>query len=362
MKVLHVITCIADSGGAEKLMEDLLPGLKREGVDVSCLVFNGFDSNNRQTLENAGVKVYELSHNTHYYHPMRLIKLIPYLRRYDIVHVHNTPAVVFTALASILSFGDSQLVETVHSTEARLRHIKGLRIFDKWIQNRYKTIICCSSMAASCLKEYIPNHPHIVTINNGVNLSKFVYALPNEDIHGSGMKSIVMVAWFRKEKQHKTLIKSLLFLSKQFHVFLVGDGETKNDCIQYAEELGVKERVHFLGLRTDVPSILKAADYIVLASHYEGLSLSSVEGMAVGKPFIASDVPGLREVVGGAGLLFQEENSEELAAKILELDKNPTLYHEVADRCYHRAMQYDISSMIKGYKDVYDQLMGAERI
>ena len=124
----------------------------------------------------------------------------------------------------------------------------------------------------------------------------------------------------------------------------------------------MKERVHFLGLRTDVPSVLKAADYIVLASHYEGLSLSSVEGMAAGKPFIASDVPGLREVVGGAGLLFQEENAEELAEKILELDNNQTLYHEVADRCHQRAMQYDISSMIKGYKKVYDQLMGAERI
>ena len=354
MKVLHVITCIADSGGAEKLMEDLLPGLKREGVDVSCLVFNGFDSNNRQTLENAGIKVYELSHNTHYYHPVRLIKLIPYLRKYDIVHAHNTPAVVFTALANL--FCKVKLVMTVHNTDGRLRHYWIGRLFDKWIHSQYEAIICCSKAAEINLRSYFSRCPFVVTINNGVSLDKFVNAMPSASMKDDHVKSLVMVAWFRKQKDHKTLIKSLLSLPGIYHAYLVGDGETKNDCIQYAEELGVKERVHFLGLRTDVPSILKAADYIVLASHYEGLSLSSVEGMAAGKPFIASDVLGLREVVGGAGLLFQEENAEELAEKILELDNNPTLYHEVADRCHQRAMQYDISSMIKGYKGVYDKL------
>ena len=109
-----------------------------------------------------------------------------------------------------------------------------------------------------------------------------------------------------------------------------------------------------MGLRTDVPSILKSADYIVLSSHYEGLSLSSVEGMAAGRPFIASDVNGLREIVGGAGLLFPDGNAEQLANCIMELDKNPLLYQEISRRCHQRAMQYDISTMIQGYKKIYN--------
>ena len=77
MKILHIITSIADSGGSEKLMEELLPGLKREGFNVSCLVFNGFDSNNRKVLEKEGIQIYELSHHNRYYnyflnHPLKI--------------------------------------------------------------------------------------------------------------------------------------------------------------------------------------------------------------------------------------------------------------------------------------------------
>ena len=58
-------------------------------------------------------------------------------------------------------------------------------------------------------------------------------------------------------------------------------------------ELNVSDRVHFLGVRTDVPTLLKAADIVVMSSHFEGLSLSNIEGMAAGKPFVASDVDGI---------------------------------------------------------------------
>lgn len=354
MKILHCITCIDDAGGAEKLMEDLLPGLKKEGCDVSCLVFYGFESKNRKVLENAGVKIYELSHNRHYYNPTKILKIIPFVRKFDIVHTHNTPAVMLTAIANL--FGKARLVMTVHNTDGKLRHLWGIRNFDKWIHFRYQTVICCSKAAEVNLRKYIPNHPNILTVSNGVKLSKFTNAVPHKDFQSDEIKRIVMVAWFREQKNHKNLIESLAFLPENFHVFFIGNGETKQECQDLSVTLGLKERVHFLGLRTDVPEILKAADYIVLASHYEGLSLSSVEGMSVGKPFLASDVNGLREIVGGAGILFPDGDAKKLADSILELDQHPDLYQEVAEKCYQRAMQYDISSMVKGYKEVYEKL------
>lgn len=356
MKILHVITCIDDAGGAEKLMEDLLPGLKKEGCDVSCLVFYGFDSKNRRTLEASGVKIYELSRNNHYYSPIKILKLIPYVRQFDIVHTHNTPAVIFTAIANLM--GKAKLVMTVHNTDGKLRHIWGLKMFDKWIHSRYHAIICCSEAAEKNLRPYIPNHPNIRYVSNGVKLSKFVQAEPSVDgiMSNHDTKKIVMVAWFRKQKNHQVLIDALRYLPSEFEVFFVGNGETKDECIKKSEELGLNSRIHFLGMRSDVPNILKASDYIVLSSHYEGLSLSSIEGMAVGKPFIASDVNGLHEIVGGAGVLFPDGNAKALANSILELDHNPVLYQETAKKCYERAMLYDISSMVKGYKEVYDKL------
>lgn len=355
MKILHIITCIDDAGGAEKLMEDLLPGLKREGCDVSCLVFYGFDSKNRKTLEKEGVKVYELSRNKHYYNPIKIVKLIPYIWKYDIIHTHNTPAVIFTALANI--FGRSKLVTTIHSTGGRMRENKALRIFERWILNRYSTIICCSKAAEISLIKDICPKARIITINNGIKLEKLKNAKPLNDIKNDCIKNIIMVAWFREPKMHKTVIDAMCRLAPFFHLYFVGAGEKMKECIEYAKKNGVIDRVHFMGLRTDVPSILKAADYIVLSSHYEGLSLSSVEGMSVGKPFIASDVNGLREIVDGAGILFPDGDSERLANIIMELEENPKLYKDISNKCFERAMQYDISSMINGYKKVYMKLI-----
>lgn len=356
MKVLHCITCIDDAGGAEKLMEDLLPGLQQEGCEVDCVVLNGFDSKNRRSLEAKGIHVYALSHNAHYYHPMKTLKMIRYMRNYDIVHAHNTSATIHTALAGF--FGKAKRVMTEHNTELRLRHIWGLKQFDRWVHNRFDSIICCAPAVQESLEREVRlNGPKVLTVSNGVKLKKFIDAKPSEELERMDCKKVVMVAWFREQKQHKTVMEAIKLLPEEFHAFFVGEGELFEENKAYAKEIGMEGRVHFLGLRTDVPEILKAADYIVLSSHFEGLSLSSVEGMAAGKPFIASNVGGLREIVGGAGLLFEERNAEELAATILALNEDNQRYRKTAEKCRERAMKYDIAAMVKGYKKVYDELL-----
>ena len=77
----------------------------------------------------------------------------------------------------------------------------------------------------------------------------------------------------------------------------------------------------FLSVREDAISILKASDIVVMSSNFEGFGLAAVEGMAAGKPVIASDVEGLSNIVEGAGLLFEPHNEKDLAAKIRLLMK-----------------------------------------
>ena len=122
---------------------------------------------------------------------------------------------------------------------------------------------------------------------------------------------------------------------------------------QLVLSLGVSDRVRFLGLRTDIPNVLRAADVIVMSSHWEGLSLSNVEGMSAHKPFIASDVNGLREVTKGYGLLFPHEDAKALSEEITHLANDEAYYNEIAERCYKRALEFDISKMVVGYELVY---------
>ena len=106
-------------------------------------------------------------------------------------------------------------------------------------------------------------------------------------------------------------------------------------------------------MRSDVPSLLKAADIFVMSSHFEGFGLAAVEGMAAGKPVIASNVEGLNEVVEGAGLLFTPCDEKDLAVSILRLSQDSGYYKKVADACKERSRLFDIRRMAESYTLLY---------
>jgi glycosyltransferase involved in cell wall biosynthesis len=144
-----------------------------------------------------------------------------------------------------------------------------------------------------------------------------------------------------------------------YRLQIVGGGERENreQVKSICHGLGLDNRVDFMGVRQDIPEILENSDVIVLSSHWEGLSLSSIEGMASGRPFIASDVDGLREIVGGAGVLFPHGDDKELATQIQHLCEHPDEYQNVAQKCQERARQYDISVMADNYLKLYRDLL-----
>lgn len=356
MKILHVITSL-HTGGAEKLMVDLLPRLMERGHEVDLLLFDGIDTPFRRDVEAKGIKVYDLGIGGSVYSPLRLYKLIPYLKKYDMVHTHNTAPQLFAAVGSVLC--SVVLCTTEHNTSNRRRGWRWYAAVDRWMYNRYRKVICISQKAEDNLRKHLRHcKSDIITINNGVDIAKYANAETAEELEtlAPGSRKIIMVAAFRWEKDQDTLIKALGHLPDNFHLFLVGDGARRPELESLCKSEQVSRRVHFLGLRTDVPQLLHAADYVVMSSHFEGLSLSSVEGMSVGKPFLASDVDGLREVVSGAGVLFPHQDAETLADCIIKLKESPERYKTISDACYERAKLFDISTMAENYSNVYQIL------
>lgn len=353
MKILHVITSLR-TGGAEKLMVDLLPRLKAKGLEVDLLLFDGTDTPFRQEIESKGIKVFDLGVGGSVYSPLRLFKLLPFLKNYDIIHTHNTAPQLYGAIDSL--FRRVKLVTTEHGGSNRRRAIKGFRTIDKWMYRQYDNVICIAEKTKENLLNYLGvDLPGVVTINNGVDIARYANALPSKELEAiaPGSRKIIMVAGFRWEKDQDTLIKAVVELPDYFHLFLVGDGLRRPELESLAHRSGISDRVHFLGMRSNVDNLLHAADYIVMSSHFEGLSLSSVEGMSVGKPFLASDVDGLREVAQGAGVLFPHEDPKALAHEIIHLENSPELYQSISTSCYNRARQFDINEMVEKYFNIY---------
>ena len=123
-----------------------------------------------------------------------------------------------------------------------------------------------------------------------------------------------------------------------------------------AQYYNLSKRILFLSVREDAISILKASDIVVMSSNFEGFGLAAVEGMAAGKPVIASDVEGLSNIVEGAGLLFEPHNEKDLAAKIRLLMEDQLFYKSVSEKCKQRSEKYDVSAMGNRYNQLYQSL------
>lgn len=361
MRILYVISSLF-TGGAEVLVCNVVQRLRKEGYHVDLCVFNGEYTQQMRKLESnlPDIRIYKLGHS--FYNILYVLKLIRIIKGYDIIHTHLTSPQLFVAIANI--FQRKKLVTTEHSSNNKKRTSAWLRVIDRWMYSRYNSVICISEVAEKNLKDYlgsIQKMPQIQTINNGVDVEKINMAKPI-DRNSVGCDDnkfvIVMVAGLRPVKDHDTLIKAMTHLSKnRFELWIVGDGERRSVIEQEIEELHVGDRIKMLGLRNDVPSVLKAADVVVMSSHWEGLSLSNIEGMSAGKPFIASEVDGLREVTQGYGILFPHGDDKALAEIILKLESTPQLYKEVAQRCYDRAKEFDISVTVREYISIYKKLV-----
>lgn len=358
MKILHVITSLY-TGGAERLIVDLLPLLRDGGENqVELLLINGVETPFKQKVLESGVKVNHLQMTNDVYHPRVVARMRRFFNQedYDIIHTHNTASQLLVPVSRVLTSKTTKLVTTEHSSSNRRRSHWYLKPVDKWMYNRYDAIVCIADRAKGNLENYIGHRENILTINNGVDIKRFLR--PIKDISSQENFIVTMVAALRVEKDHSTLLKAMKILPQNYRLRIVGGGphvvadSVKEEC----HKLNLDDRVDFMGLRQDIPDILEQSDVNVLSSHWEGLSLSSVEGMASGRPFIASDVDGLRETVGGAGVLFTHGDATELANKIQHLCEHPDEYREVATQCQLKAQQYDISVTATKYLELYKRL------
>lgn len=349
VKVLQVIDNLR-LGGAQRVVEQLAPALRETGgmeIDVLGLARDSLVSR---------------------YNPAALWKIRRRIRREGIriVHSHLFPTQFWTALACAgLGAAKPRLVTTEHNSFNRRRKHPLLRPLDRWTYGRYDRIVCVSPLVRDNLIAWLApregDRSRFVVIGNGVDVEAFRTAVPYrpEELGlpgGPGIRLLCMASRFAEAKDHKTLVAALAALPGNVHLLLAGDGPLKEACVSFAESLGLGARVHFLGFRNDVARILKTADIVVLSSHWEGLSLAAIEGMASGRPFLASDVEGLAPMVEGAGLLFPEGDAAALAGAVRRLLDDPALYEEISDKCLRRAEKYGITEMVEQHRELYRTL------
>lgn len=147
----------------------------------------------------------------------------------------------------------------------------------------------------------------------------------------------------------------------EVHLVLVGSGPNEGKLRTLAQELGVNDRVHLLGWRSDIPRTLKALDIYVQPSISEGFGLAVVEACAAGLPVVAGRVGGIPEIIRDRldGLLVAPGDVQALADGIVEMLRDPAMARNLAANARARVFaEFSADTMVEAYERLYLSLLG----
>jgi glycosyltransferase involved in cell wall biosynthesis len=361
MRILYVITS-GDIGGAQKYVLDLakyFSGTIAVGKENPELIDKA-RHNNTSTIP-----LNHLKRNIHPWHDALAVwELFKVFKQEqpDIVHLNSSKAGFIGSLAAW--FAHIPIVYTAHGfvfNEPLAYPVKILWVLlEKFASLFRKKVICVSEAdRQSALRHHIANAQKLVTIHNGIEPINFLTKsearhklnLSDDKIH------IGSIANFYATKGIDILIDSVKALSidiqNKVQVLLIGDGPLKQQYKAQVHRLGLENTIIFLGNIPHAAAHLKAFDIFVLPSRKEGFPYVILEAMQARLPVIASQVGGVPEALGHAGLLVKSASPFALAAAISELITNDKLRNELGNLTVARSQKFTIQKMLQDTERVY---------
>lgn len=204
-------------------------------------------------------------------------------------------------------------------------------------------------------------------IYNGVDISRFspTSGRSYEDVSISSELVVGTVGRLDPIKNHvwmvraiATLLRELPELAGTLRVVIAGEGSERDRIQAQIDELGLSDTVRLLGMRDDVPNLMREMDVFVLPSINEGISNTLLEAMASGLPVIASDVGGNPELVRDSvtGYLVSPDNSQGFVEALKKYMQTPTLRKSHGEAARFRVVsEFSLQSMIAAYDELYDR-------
>jgi glycosyltransferase involved in cell wall biosynthesis len=170
------------------------------------------------------------------------------------------------------------------------------------------------------------------------------------------------VARLRPQKALDVLVDAFALVARSLpeaRLVIAGEGPCREELERQAAERGVRDSVHFLGMREDLDVVLRAVDVAAMSSHFEGAPLFGLECMAHGTPLVATDVGGLSELFenGRSAILVPPGDAPALASALEGLLREPTRRQALAEAARSEIDRYSIDSVTAEYEALYERLL-----
>lgn len=287
------------------------------------------------------------------------IKKILEENNFDIIHIHGCLAPLFPLY--VLKFSKTKNIITLHSY---FKNSWGYILFRPFLYPFFKKlhgIIAVSKAAKRATEKYFPGDYYIIP--NGVDINLFHPSVKPLEEYLNYYPRLLFVGRFEPRKGLKYLLQALPIIKKEFPNFLlliVGKGVLGYSYQEYLLP-EVKENVVFCGTALGkLPELYATCNIFVAPSiGAESFGIVLLEAMATGKPIVASDIPGYREILenGREGFLVKPCDYQEIAKKVIELAKNSEKIEEMGRLGREKALNYSWEKISYHIENFYYQII-----
>jgi glycosyltransferase involved in cell wall biosynthesis len=344
VRILHALGTM-DPGGVETWLMNVLRNIDRDRFQFHFCTFGSHPGLYAGEIEKLGGKVLRCPKGANPWSFARRFRRILREGNYDVVHSHVhlfSGAVLRWAKTEGVPIRIAHSHTTNDGRSDSLLRASYRKLMRSWIDCFATHGLAASKLAAANLfGEFWRADPRICVLHCGIDLQPFKDQVVREDVRrelGIPVNSMVVghVGRFVAAKNHRFLLEVAAEISKlrpDVHFLLVGDGPLRPEIEARAETMGFNGKMHFVGSRTDVPRLMRAAmDAFVFPSVWEGLPITLVEAQAAGLRCISSGA-----VTEEAGVLPQQvtqlslsKTPEEWAARALDALANARIPADLA--------------------------------
>jgi len=302
-----------------------------------------------------------------------IVELYAHIRngKYDIVHTHSSVAGVVGRVAAVLA-RVPVIVHHVHGWGLREDMSKILRTvylgLERFCARFTDRLIAVSRPTLQKGLAYrICQEDKFVLIYNGIPLENFQQQIDKEKIYSElGLdpecKIVGMIGRLDKQKNPLDFIRAAAMTAKDYpnvQFLIAGEGSLRPECERLIDELNLASKFFLLGYRNDINKILPILTFTVLSSLWEGLPVVFQESMVAGKPIIANNIDGARDVIinGETGYLVTPHRPREMADRMLDLLNNNELCHTMGINVKQSSERFSCERMFKEIESLYAELL-----
>lgn len=237
---------------------------------------------------------------------------------------------------------------------------------ERWMSNYTDALITINLEDYEIAKSFnLRNKGNVYYVPGvGIDLNKFNVKFNNKELIKNNYHFndnhfiLISVGRLDENKNNKTLIKAISLINdKNVQLIICGDGEKKQELITYSDELGIKDKVHFLGNCENMIEMYAIADVFVMASYREGLSRSIMEAMASGLPCIVSNIRGNRDLIKNEinGFLVSANDARDFSEKIMFLKNKNNVRNSIRISNIEDVKKFSLDEVKKIMLEIYKE-------